>query len=162
MKLATYNLNGIRARLPRLLEWLQREQPDVVALQARFDGASLTPAPTIAGAAEAMGAAVSEEFGDAGQSPAGAGLSDFQASREGVKKIVDLFRPLLVKTDRPLVSALAEDFATLEATLARYKNADGAFGSSASVSADDRKAIQDVAKKLSGELALIRGALGLS
>jgi len=33
MKLATYNLNGIRARLPRLLEWLQREQPDVVALQ---------------------------------------------------------------------------------------------------------------------------------
>jgi iron uptake system component EfeO len=135
---------------------------DVVALQARFDGASLTPAPTIAGAAEAMGAAVSEEFGNAGQSPAGAGLSDFQANLEGVKKIVDLFRPLLVKTDRPLVSALAEDFATLEATLARYKNADGAFGSSASVSADDRKAIQDVAKKLSGELALIRGALGLS
>jgi len=33
MKLATYNLNGIRARLPRLLEWLAREQPDVVALQ---------------------------------------------------------------------------------------------------------------------------------
>jgi exodeoxyribonuclease-3 len=33
MKLATYNLNGIRARLPRLLEWLEREQPDIVALQ---------------------------------------------------------------------------------------------------------------------------------
>src|SRR5947199_10615605 len=33
MKLATYNLNGIRARLPRLIEWLAREQPDVVALQ---------------------------------------------------------------------------------------------------------------------------------
>ena len=33
MKLATYNLNGIRARLPRLLEWLEREQPDVVCLQ---------------------------------------------------------------------------------------------------------------------------------
>jgi exodeoxyribonuclease-3 len=33
MKLATYNLNGIRARLPRLLEWLEREAPDVVALQ---------------------------------------------------------------------------------------------------------------------------------
>jgi exodeoxyribonuclease III len=33
MKLATYNLNGIRARLPRLIEWLTREQPDVVALQ---------------------------------------------------------------------------------------------------------------------------------
>ena len=33
MKLATYNLNGIRARLPRLIEWLAREQPDVVCLQ---------------------------------------------------------------------------------------------------------------------------------
>jgi exodeoxyribonuclease-3 len=33
MKLATYNLNGIRARLPRLLEWLEREQPDIVCLQ---------------------------------------------------------------------------------------------------------------------------------
>ena len=33
MKLATYNLNGIRARLPRLLEWLAREQPDIACLQ---------------------------------------------------------------------------------------------------------------------------------
>ncbi len=33
MKLATYNLNGIRARLPRLLEWLDQEKPDVVCLQ---------------------------------------------------------------------------------------------------------------------------------
>lgn len=33
MKLATYNLNGIRARLPRLLEWLERAQPDIVCLQ---------------------------------------------------------------------------------------------------------------------------------
>ena len=33
MKLVTYNLNGIRARLPRLVEYLQREQPNVVCLQ---------------------------------------------------------------------------------------------------------------------------------
>ncbi len=33
MKIATYNINGIRARLPRLLEWLEREMPDVVCLQ---------------------------------------------------------------------------------------------------------------------------------
>jgi exonuclease III len=33
VKLATYNLNGIRARLPRLIEWLDREKPDVVCLQ---------------------------------------------------------------------------------------------------------------------------------
>ena len=33
MKLVTYNLNGIRARLPRLLEYLDREKPDILCLQ---------------------------------------------------------------------------------------------------------------------------------
>jgi exodeoxyribonuclease-3 len=33
MKVATYNINGIKSRLPNLLEWLVREQPDVVCLQ---------------------------------------------------------------------------------------------------------------------------------
>jgi exodeoxyribonuclease-3 len=33
MKIATYNINGIRARLPALLEWLAGAQPDVVLLQ---------------------------------------------------------------------------------------------------------------------------------
>ena len=33
MKIATYNVNGIRSRLPNLMEWLQREQPDIACLQ---------------------------------------------------------------------------------------------------------------------------------
>ncbi len=33
MKIATYNINGINGRLPRLLEWLADAQPDVVCLQ---------------------------------------------------------------------------------------------------------------------------------
>ena len=33
MKLATFNVNGIRARLARLTEWLEREQPEIVCLQ---------------------------------------------------------------------------------------------------------------------------------
>jgi exodeoxyribonuclease-3 len=33
VKIASYNLNGIRARLPRLIEWLEREKPEVVCLQ---------------------------------------------------------------------------------------------------------------------------------
>ncbi|HET7709762.1 MAG TPA: exodeoxyribonuclease III [Sphingomicrobium sp.] len=33
MRIATYNLNGIRARLPRLLDWLDREKPAVACLQ---------------------------------------------------------------------------------------------------------------------------------
>ncbi|MET0268901.1 MAG: exodeoxyribonuclease III [Sphingomonas sp.] len=33
MKIATYNVNGIRSRLPRLLEWLEETTPDVACLQ---------------------------------------------------------------------------------------------------------------------------------
>ena len=33
MRIATFNVNGIRSRLPNLLAWLEREKPDVVCLQ---------------------------------------------------------------------------------------------------------------------------------
>ncbi|MFW2830629.1 exodeoxyribonuclease III [Sphingomonas sp. ID0503] len=33
MKIATYNVNGITARLPRLVEWLEETKPDIVCLQ---------------------------------------------------------------------------------------------------------------------------------
>ena len=33
MKIVTYNVNGIKARLPRLLEWLEETGPDIVCLQ---------------------------------------------------------------------------------------------------------------------------------
>ena len=33
MKIASFNINGIRARMPRLVEWLAREKPDVACLQ---------------------------------------------------------------------------------------------------------------------------------
>jgi exodeoxyribonuclease-3 len=33
VKIVTFNINGIKARLPRLLEYLAEEQPDVVCLQ---------------------------------------------------------------------------------------------------------------------------------
>jgi exodeoxyribonuclease III len=33
MKIATWNVNGIRARQAQVLEWLQRDRPDVICLQ---------------------------------------------------------------------------------------------------------------------------------
>ena len=33
MKIATFNVNGIRGRLQNLLAWLEREKPDVACLQ---------------------------------------------------------------------------------------------------------------------------------
>src|SRR6266702_4575282 len=33
LKIATFNVNGVKTRLPHLLEWLRRESPDVACLQ---------------------------------------------------------------------------------------------------------------------------------
>src|SRR5579872_3561987 len=33
MKIATFNVNGIRGRLPNLVTWLKRERPDIACLQ---------------------------------------------------------------------------------------------------------------------------------
>ena len=33
MRIATYNVNGVNGRLPRLLEWLKETSPDIVCLQ---------------------------------------------------------------------------------------------------------------------------------
>jgi exodeoxyribonuclease III len=33
MKVANYNVNGIKARLPNLLRWLRQADPDIVCLQ---------------------------------------------------------------------------------------------------------------------------------
>ena len=33
MKIATWNVNSLKVRLPQVLDWLAREQPDVLALQ---------------------------------------------------------------------------------------------------------------------------------
>lgn len=50
MKIATYNVNGIKSRLSNLLAWLEREQPDIACLQElkALDGAF--PALAITGA----------------------------------------------------------------------------------------------------------------
>lgn len=50
MKLVTYNVNGIKARLPRLLEYLEEQQPDVVCLQELKTTDETFPAQEIADA----------------------------------------------------------------------------------------------------------------
>ena len=47
MKLVTYNVNGIKARLPRLIEYLTEEQPDIVCLQELKSSDETFPAKEI-------------------------------------------------------------------------------------------------------------------
>jgi iron uptake system component EfeO len=134
---------------------------DIVAMQSRFENLSLTPAPTIAGATEALGAMASGAVFSEAELHSGAGLTDLEASVEGVRKMVDLFHPLIAKADKKLGDALNDDFSAFAATLAKYKSADGAFAPDARLSADDRAAVQNIMKRLAAELSQVTTALGL-
>jgi exodeoxyribonuclease-3 len=48
MKIATYNINGIRSRLGNLLAWLERERPDVACLQELKAPDAMFPAKALA------------------------------------------------------------------------------------------------------------------
>jgi len=43
MRIATYNVNGVKGRMPRLLEWLNETKPDVVCLQEIKTGDATFP-----------------------------------------------------------------------------------------------------------------------
>ena len=47
MKLATWNVNGIRARQAQVQEWMERERPDVVCLQELKAADDKFPEPAI-------------------------------------------------------------------------------------------------------------------
>ena len=47
MRIATFNVNGINSRLPRLLEWLGETSPDVACLQELKTSDATFPADPI-------------------------------------------------------------------------------------------------------------------
>jgi len=47
MKIATYNVNGVNGRLPRLIEWLRETAPDIVCLQEIKTDDTKFPAPAL-------------------------------------------------------------------------------------------------------------------
>jgi exodeoxyribonuclease-3 len=47
VRLATWNVNSVKARLPRLLDWLDEAKPDIVCLQETKCAAALFPAAAV-------------------------------------------------------------------------------------------------------------------
>jgi len=54
VRVATWNVNDIRKRLPQLLDWLQRTAPDVVALQELKASTADFPVAALAAAGYAV------------------------------------------------------------------------------------------------------------
>lgn len=66
VRIATYNLNGVDGRSPRLLEWLEETKPDLACMQEIKTGDATAPAAKMAlplrtpgppGAAESLNSA---------------------------------------------------------------------------------------------------------
>ena len=47
VKIATFNVNGVKGRMPRLLEWLEETMPDVACLQEIKTGDATFPHESI-------------------------------------------------------------------------------------------------------------------
>ncbi len=134
---------------------------DVLALQSRFDHLPLTPAPTFAGALQTISGSAAGELGQAPDRLSGVELSDLKGYVEGTQKIVDLFQPLIEKTDKRLSLALAGGFATFASVLAKYQSPTGPFESTVTMSPEDLSLLQNVAKQLTADLGLIPSVLGV-
>jgi exodeoxyribonuclease-3 len=106
MKIATWNVNSLRVRLPHVMQWLIREQPDVLALQetktedSNFPAAQLAEAgyrAVYSGQKSYNGVAVLSKAPAVDPVTDPAGLDDLQrrilAVTVGDLRIVDLYVP---------------------------------------------------------------------
>ncbi len=105
LKIATYNLNGIRARIPALLAWLKETQPDIVCLQELKSAPETIPTKEV----EAAG------YG---------ALWHGQKGFNGVAILARGAQPIEVTRTLPPISPLPVDQSDTEDRQARYLEAD--------------------------------------
>jgi iron uptake system component EfeO len=132
---------------------------DVLAMQSRFENLPVTPGPTFSGATQTFCGAIAIEAEH--PSLESDDLLDLQAYVEGVQKIVELFQPLIQKTNVRLSVALMDDFSTLASTLRKYGSAENPLERSVRMRSDDHILLQSLVRKISDELSLIPSALGI-
>ena len=107
MKVATWNVNGIRAREAQLCDWLERDQPDVVCLQETKLGN------------DAFTSLLGSELGQRGYTVALHGEAQWNGvailSRVGLDDIEGLEETLEILSDKRLMKKIRAGIAAAEA-----------------------------------------------
>nr|BAE87076.1 alginate-binding protein [Sphingomonas sp. A1] len=134
---------------------------DVLELQKRIRGLTFPPEKVVGGAAVLMEEVAATKISGEEDRYSHTDLWDFQANFEGAKKIVDLFRPLVVKDNRAFADKVDANFDTVFKTLAKYRTADGGFELYGKLSERDRKVLAGRVNTLAEDLSKMRGLLGL-
>ncbi|HMG51603.1 MAG TPA: iron uptake system protein EfeO [Inquilinus sp.] len=135
---------------------------DVIDLQGRIKALTTPPDKVVGGAAALIEEVAATKISGEEDRYSHTDLYDFQANVDGAKKIVDLLRPILEKSDNALLTKVDANFKTVDTILAKYKTKDGGFETYDKVTDADRTALKGPVTTLAEDLSQLRGTLGLS
>ena len=135
---------------------------DVKELQSRIADMTFPPEKVVGGAAALMEEVAATKLSGEEDRYSHTDLYDFQGNVDGSKKIVDLFKPQLEKSDKAFVAKVEKNFATVDKILAKYKTKDGGYETYDKVKEQDRKALAGPVNTLAEDLSQMRGKLGLN
>jgi iron uptake system component EfeO len=135
---------------------------DVKELQSRIADMTFPPEKVVGGAAALMEEVAATKLSGEEDRYSHTDLYDFQGNVDGSKKIVDLFKPQLEKSDKAFVAKVEKNFTTVDKILAKYKTKDGGYETYDKVKENDRKALAGPVNTLAEDLSQMRGKLGLN
>jgi len=134
---------------------------DVKELQGRIKALTVPPEKVVGGAATLIEEVAKTKISGEEDRYSRTDLWDFKANVEGARKIHDLLRPLTSSENPKLVKRVDDNFAKVDALLAKYAAPGGGFVSYEKVSRKDRSAMRGPVNALAEDLSKLRGTLGL-
>jgi iron uptake system component EfeO len=134
---------------------------DALDLQKRIDGLTIAPKNLVGGSADLIEEVASKKIAGEEDRYSRTDLWDFQANVDGAQKIVTLLNPLIVKQDPKLSARLRENFAKVDALLAKYRTKEGGFQSYEKLTDPDRNALKGPVTALAEDLSALKGTLGV-
>jgi iron uptake system component EfeO len=135
-------------------------QADVEALNEMITNLTLPPDKVVGGAAALMEEVAATKISGEEDRYSHTDLWDFKGNFDGSQKIFELVRPLIADSDPDFVKKVSDNFATVDTTLAKYKDGEG-YQLYDKLTDDDRKVLAAAVNTLAEDLSTLRGKLGL-
>lgn len=134
---------------------------DVTELQSRIDALTFPPEVVVGGAAALMEEVAATKISGEEDRYSHTDLWDFDANFEGSRKIHELLKPLVEKTDPDFVAKVDANFDEAAAVLAKYRTEDKGFVSYEELTDADRNVLAAKVNTLAEDLSTLKGKLGL-
>ncbi|MEP7457537.1 iron uptake system protein EfeO [Phyllobacterium sp. SB3] len=134
---------------------------DVTELNKRITELTLPPEKVVGGAAALMEEVAATKISGEEDRYSHTDLWDFKANFDGSRKIFDLVRPLIEKTDGEFITKVSGNFDKVDVTLSKYKKGDG-YELYDKLTEDDRAVLAAAVNTLAEDLSTLRGKLGLN